>query len=106
MSLEAQHQSLIDFIFKLANKLRGPYRPPQYRKVMLPLTVLRRLDLVTSENKAEVLTQLEKLKARGLKGNALHEALARYATKNRKQPLYNISKYTLAKLLEDSDHIR
>ncbi|OGU63280.1 MAG: DNA methyltransferase [Stygiobacter sp. RIFOXYC12_FULL_38_8] len=105
MSLEAQHQSLIDFIFKLANKLRGPYRPPQYRKVMLPLTVLRRLDLVTSENKAEVLTQLEKLKARGLKGNALHEALARYATKNRKQPLYNISKYTLAKLLEDSDHI-
>lgn len=105
MSLEAQHQLLIDFIFKLANKLRGPYRPPQYRKVMLPLTVLRRLDLVTSENKAEVLAQLEKLKARGLKGNALHEALGRYATKSRKQPLYNISKYTFSKLLEDSEHI-
>jgi type I restriction enzyme M protein len=103
--MQNNHQSLIDFIFKLANKLRGPYRPPQYRKVMLPLTVLRRLDLVTSENKKDVLVQWEKLKARGLKGNALHEALARYATKNRKQPLYNISKYTLAKLLEDSDHI-
>ncbi|MDP3150657.1 MAG: class I SAM-dependent DNA methyltransferase [Ignavibacteria bacterium] len=103
--MQNNHQSLVEFIFKLANKLRGPYRPPQYRKVMLPLTVLRRLDLVTSENKKDVLVQWEKLKARGLKGNALHEALARYATKNRKQPLYNISKYTLAKLLEDSDHI-
>lgn len=105
MSLEAQHQLLIDFIFKLANKLRGPYRPPQYRKVMLPLTVLRRLDLVTAENKSAVLAQMEKLKARGLKGNALHEALGRYAARGRHQPLYNISKYTFEKLLQDSEHI-
>jgi len=103
--MQNNHQLLIDFIFKLANKLRGPYRPPQYRKVMLPLTVLRRLDLVTTENKAAVLIQLEKLKARGLKGNALHEALGRYASKGRHQPLYNISKYTFGKLLQDSEHI-
>jgi type I restriction enzyme M protein len=105
MLIDSQHQTLIGFIFNIANKLRGPYRPPQYRKVMLPMTVLRRLDLVTASNKKEVLAQLEKLKARGLKGNALHEALARYATRNRKQPLYNISKYTLDKLLEDPEHI-
>lgn len=105
MPIDSQHQSLIGFIFNIANKLRGPYRPPQYRKVMLPMTVLRRLDLVTTSNKTVVLAQLEKLKARGLKGNALHEALARFATKNRKQPLYNISKYTLAKLLADPEHI-
>jgi len=38
------HQKVADFIWSIANKLRGPYRPPQYRKVMLPLIVLRRLD--------------------------------------------------------------
>ena len=40
----ADHQRLADKIWAVANKLRGPDRPPQYRKVMLPLIVLRRLD--------------------------------------------------------------
>ena len=31
----AQHQNLVGFIWNIANKLRGPYRPPQYRRVML-----------------------------------------------------------------------
>lgn len=31
-----------DVIWNIANLLRGPYRPPQYRRVMIPLTVLRR----------------------------------------------------------------
>lgn len=35
-----------DIIWNIANLLRGPYRPPQYRRVMIPLTVLRRLDCV------------------------------------------------------------
>ena len=51
----AQHQNLVGFIWNIANKLRGPYRPPQYRRVMLPLIVLRRLDLVLAENKQLVL---------------------------------------------------
>jgi len=46
-----QQQNIIGFIWNIANKLRGPYRPPQYRRVMLPLIVLRRLDLVLAENK-------------------------------------------------------
>lgn len=33
----SEHQTLIGLIWNIANKLRGPYRPPQYRKVMLPL---------------------------------------------------------------------
>lgn len=49
------HPALVNFIFEIANKLRGPYRPPQYRKVMLPLTVLRRLDLVLEPTKEAVL---------------------------------------------------
>ena len=101
--MQTNHQNLVTFIFNIANKLRGPYRPPQYRKVMLPLVVLRRLDLVTADNKEEVLEKYNQLKARGLKGNALHEALASAATKSRRLPLYNISKYTLERLLEDPD---
>ncbi|MDA8015643.1 MAG: type I restriction-modification system subunit M N-terminal domain-containing protein, partial [Gammaproteobacteria bacterium] len=33
---------LVGFIWQVANLLRGPYRPPQYKDVMLPMTVLRR----------------------------------------------------------------
>ena len=37
-------QQLANFIWSVADLLRGPYRPPQYERVMLPLTVLRRRD--------------------------------------------------------------
>jgi HsdM-like protein len=35
-----------NFIWQIADLLRGPYRRPQYERVMLPLTVLRRFDCV------------------------------------------------------------
>ena len=54
-----------DLIWKIANLLRGPYRPPQYRKVMIPLVVLRRLDSVLEASKKDVLTEYNKLKAAG-----------------------------------------
>ena len=57
----AQHQNLVGFIWNIANKLRGPYRPPQYRRVMLPLIVLRRFDLVLAENKQKVLDEKKRL---------------------------------------------
>ncbi|MBM4157502.1 MAG: SAM-dependent DNA methyltransferase [Ignavibacteria bacterium] len=101
----SNHQNLVGFIWNIANKLRGPYKPPQYRKVMLPMTVLRRLDCVLEPNKEKVLAKYKDLKAKGFKDNALHTALAKFASKDRKQPLYNISKYTFKKLLEDTDHI-
>jgi type I restriction enzyme M protein len=41
-----QHKKLTDDIWEIAKRLRGPYRPPQYRLVMLPMVVLRRLDCV------------------------------------------------------------
>jgi type I restriction enzyme M protein len=101
----SNNQNLVGFIWNIANKLRGPYRPPQYRKVMLPMTVLRRLDCVLEPNKDKVLVKYKELKAKGLKDKALHSALSRYASKDRKQPLYNISKYTFKKLLDDPEHI-
>jgi len=99
------HQNLVGFIWNIANKLRGPYRPPQYRRVMLPLIVLRRLDLVLAENKQEVLTEKAHLEAKGVTGPALEKALARIAAKDRKQPLFNASGFTFEKLLGDAPNI-
>ena len=97
--------SLIGLVFNIANKLRGPYRPPQYRKVMLPMTVLRRLDCVLQPAKEEVLAEYKKLQAQGLEGDALHTVLGRKASGKRQQPLYNISPFTFEKLLGDPDNI-
>ena len=97
------HQKLADFIWSIANKLRGPYRPPQYRKVMLPLIVLRRLDCVLEATKDEVLKKYAALKNKGLSQTAIEKALAKTASKDRNQPLYNISRYTFQKLLGDPD---
>ncbi|WP_222597818.1 type I restriction-modification system subunit M N-terminal domain-containing protein [Euhalothece natronophila] len=44
-------QDLVGFIWSIADKLRGPYRPPQYRHVMLPMIVWRRLDCVLEPTK-------------------------------------------------------
>lgn len=103
--MTANTTNLINFVFDIANKLRGPYRPPQYRKVMLPMTVLRRLDCVLEPTKEQVLAEHKKLKARGLEGNALHRALASKAISGRDHPLYNISPYTFKKLLADPENI-
>jgi type I restriction enzyme M protein len=95
------HQKLADKIWSVANKLRGPYRPPQYRKVMLPLIVLRRLDCLLEPTKDQVLKQIAVLKAKKLSPEAIQKALAKVANKDRKQPLFNISPFTFAKLLGD-----
>ena len=57
-------QQLANFIWSVADLLRGPYRPPQYERVMLPLTVLRRFDAVLAPTKDEVLKRYEALKAK------------------------------------------
>ena len=100
-----QHQNLVGFIWNIANKLRGPYRPPQYRKVMLPLIVLRRFDLVLAENKQKVLDEKERLEAKGITGAALEKALSRIAATDRKQELFNTSGFTFEKLLGDGPNV-
>ena len=101
----ANKEAVIGLVFDIANKLRGPYRPPQYRKVMLPMTVLRRLDLLLQPTKDSVIAEFEKLQAQGFEGEALHKTLARKAAKGRRQPLYNVSPFTFEKLLGDPPNI-
>ena len=48
------HNYFSNLIWQIADLLRGPYRPPQYERVMLPMTVLRRFDCVLAPTKAKV----------------------------------------------------
>jgi type I restriction enzyme M protein len=100
-----KREDLVGFIWNIANKLRGPYRPPQYRRVMLPMTVLRRMDSVLAPTKEKVLEQFEKLKAQGHSDEAITKILGRTADPDRAQPLYNTSKFDFQKLLGDPDNI-
>ena len=56
----------VAFIWSVADLLRGPYKPHQYGRVILPLTVLRRLDCVLSDTKAKVFSRQAELRAKGL----------------------------------------
>lgn len=51
----------VSFIWSVADLLRGPFKPAQYGDVMLPLTVLRRLDCVLEATKPAVLARIEQL---------------------------------------------
>jgi len=49
-----------DLIWDVANLLRGPYLPAQYRRVMIPLTVLRRLDCVLDADIDKALSAIQR----------------------------------------------
>lgn len=99
------HEELKGKIFEIANRLRGPYRPPQYRLVMLPIVVLRRLDCVLEPTKDAVLRKHEKLQSSGTPEKAMVRLLGKAADPTRTHPLYNTSPYTFRRLLDDSENI-
>lgn len=92
-------QDKVSFIWSIAEVLRGPYKPEDYGKVVLPLAVLRRFDSVLADTKEEVLTSYEKYKT--MNEDAREPILNRVA----KQTFHNTSQYDFAKLLTDSDNI-
>jgi len=99
------HDQLKSHIWDIANRLRGPYRPPQYRLVMLPIIVLRRLDCVLEPTRDKVLKEYEKLSAQGTPENAMERMLGKAADPSRTQPLYNTSPFTFQRLLGDPENI-
>jgi len=66
----------VNFIWSVADLIRGPYRPNQYKDVMLPLTVLRRLDCVLESTKDKVLAKYQEMK--GGKGKLMQTRLYIY----------------------------
>ncbi|MEZ4301993.1 MAG: type I restriction-modification system subunit M N-terminal domain-containing protein, partial [Polyangiaceae bacterium] len=95
------HSSIANLIWQIADLLRGPYRPPQYERVMLPMTVLRRFDCVLAATKGKVVAEHEKAKGGKLTGDALDTKLNRVAG----QRFHNHSPLDFAKLKGDPDHI-
>ena len=89
-----------NLIWQIANLLRGPYRPPQYGRVMLPMIVLRRFDCVLAPTKAKVATEYERLKDR-FDGEALDARLNAAAG----QRFYNQSPLDFDRLKGDPDNI-
>ena len=89
----------VGFIWSVADLLRGPYRPNQYKDVMLPLTVLRRLDCVLEPTKDKVLDRMKKLE--GGKVKNVEPILCRVTG----VPFYNTSRYTFEKLKGDPNNI-
>ncbi|MEX1074141.1 MAG: type I restriction-modification system subunit M N-terminal domain-containing protein, partial [Burkholderiales bacterium] len=93
------HSQLANFIWSICNLLRGPYKRNEYRKVILPLTVLRRFDCLLESTKAKVLEEYPKL--RGKPENVVRSLLQKIT----KRPFYNLSKLDFRKLLDDPNQL-
>ncbi len=86
-------------IWAVANLLRGPYHPNQYKDIMLPMTVLRRLDCVLEPTKEDVLKTVEKYRDTELKN------VEPILNKITKVPFHNTSRFTFERLKEDPDNL-
>ena len=88
-----------NLIWDVADLLRGDYRQSDYGKVVLPMTVLRRLDCVLAPNKQKVLDYLPKVEK--LSDSAKDLTLNKIAGAN----FHNRSQFDFARLLADPNHI-
>jgi type I restriction enzyme M protein len=88
-----------NFIWSIADLLRGDYRQSDYGKVVLPFTVLRRLDCVLKATKAEVLLKHEQVKSMNIQN--LDPILNKVAGYN----FHNASLFDFDKLIADPNNI-
>lgn len=95
----SKSHELSNFIWGIADLLRGPYRPPQYERVMLPLVVLRRFDCVLESTKNAVLAKYAKHQGK-LEGDALDSVLNKVSG----QRFHNHSPLSFEKLRGDPDN--
>ena len=92
-------QSLSAFLWSVADLLRGNYKQSDYGKVILPFTVLRRLDCVLAKTKQAVLKELDVRTKAGVNPD-------QFLLKKSGQSFYNTSPMDMRTLLGDADHIR
>jgi type I restriction enzyme M protein len=93
------HSQIASFIWSICNLLRGPYKRNEYRKVILPLTVLRRFDCVLAPTKASVLKEHAAIKAKP--ENIIRHKLCSITG----HPFYNLSKFDIPRLLDDPNQL-
>ena len=90
------HTEIVSFIWDVANLIRDSFKRGKYQDVILPLTVLRRLDCVLAPTKAKVLARKAELRGLGLEDmDAQLKKAAGFA-------FYNTSRYDFERLLADA----
>ena len=94
-------QEKANLIWEIATHLVGLYKPHEYGKVILPMTVLKRFDDALAPTKKNVLETAEKLKASNFDGQIFDGALCRASGYS----FYNYSKFDFARLLADPDNL-
>ena len=87
--------SEVNFIWSIANKLRGPYQSDKYKDVIIPMTILRRFECALAPTKQAVVEQYKK------NPNYPELALKRLSG----YQFYNTSRFDLAELCNDSEHL-
>lgn len=90
---------LADLIWKNAELLRGAYKENEYRKVILPFTILRRLDCVLQPTRAAVLAKYKAIQGKGYDLDKMLTPVSGY-------PFFNTSKFTLPNIAETPDDVR
>lgn len=91
--------SVAAFIWSVADLLRGDYKQSDYGKVILPFTLLRRLECVLEPTRDAVLAEYEARKSMGI-------PLEVFLTKKSNQSFYNTSKFALSTLMGDAANLR
>ena len=83
------------FIWSVADLLRGPFKQSEYGRIILPFTVLRRLECVLEPTRKDVLATYQELEGEGVDLEVILPGVA-------KAPFYNVSQYSLASLGQTS----
>ena len=93
------HGEIVSFIWGVADLIRDTFRRGKYQDIILPLTVLRRLDCVLTPTKDRVLKRQAELRGKGLQDlDAQLRRASGFA-------FYNTSRYDFDKLLADAPHL-
>ena len=91
--------SISALIWSTADLLRGDYKQSDYGKIILPFTLLRRLECVLEPTRDEVLKEFEARKDLGI-------PLEQFLVRKSNNSFYNTSNFTLSKLMADSNNLR
>lgn len=85
----------VNFIWSIANKLRGTYQSDKYKDVIIPMVIIRRFECALEPTKDKVVAQF--------KANPNYPEIAMYRISGFQ--FYNTSEFTLAELINDSDNL-
>jgi type I restriction enzyme M protein len=85
----------VNFIWSIANKLRGTYQSDKYKDVIIPMVIIRRFECALASTKQKVIDQF--------KANPNYPAKAMYRVSD--YQFYNTSEFDLAELVNDADHL-